>query len=707
MFPQETKKEENTLKKSKVLFIVSLVCIVLGSFFASMLNTSMFTVDVKEIEFKTEHGTLSGLLYMPKDASKDDPRPVIVTTHGYLNSKEMQDAPAIEMSRRGYIVLAVDMYDHGDSRWDSDIKVNEQFSTFWVYSQFDAATYMAQQNYTKKDANGNAYLAVEGHSMGGFSSLVALYMDEMASLKTGVRSIYTGISLGADYSYASAIAPQSDIQAAFGDRTIGMVAGHYDEFFFNKSDEEKTSEEKKVNGTVTYKDFVTTTSGKQFLGINNENAKAGTFYNVDSGNLLYNGTPVRTSQTGQHIIYTPNETHPWNHFSKTTTGYIIDFYQTAFANVTSSSQTNVDLGSDHQIWYLKEFFNMIALIGFFLLIVPLAGILLNIPFFKNAVTEAVPSVCAPVTSLQKAAYWISFIACTLYPAVFFNTLMDKQQTGLNMLSILSLITIVCGITIIILGKKRANLTFVKGGITTVIITTVTGLIFLFAKHIFPLSAAFNEPVTNQIVYWAMCNGLIALIVTALFFILSKQKAGTDIKAYGVNKKISSILKSFLLALATVVIAYLVLFLIEKIFGVDFRIWTFAVKTFKAPFVVIALRYVPFFFIYYAINVIALNANTRNKKGGYALAIIMNIGGLLLWLLCQYGKDFATGVSFFPAQALNGIVLFGIIPGLAVAAIYAKALFNKTNNIWLASFVNSMLFTMITVANTAMFWNMVN
>ena len=82
-------------------------------------------MNVKEIKIKADHGTLSWLPYMPKGAGADDPRPVIITTHGYLNTKEMQDAPAIEMSRRGYIVLALDMYDHGDSRWENDIPVKD------------------------------------------------------------------------------------------------------------------------------------------------------------------------------------------------------------------------------------------------------------------------------------------------------------------------------------------------------------------------------------------------------------------------------------------------------------------------------------------------------------------------------------------------------------------------------------------------------
>ena len=97
---------------------------------------------------------------------------------------------------------------------------------------------MAGQDYTKKDESGNAYLAVSGHSMGGFSTLTAMYMDEMNAVQTGVRSIYTGVSVGADYSYSSAIAPQQEYMAAFGDRTVGMIAAQYDEFFFNKSEED-------------------------------------------------------------------------------------------------------------------------------------------------------------------------------------------------------------------------------------------------------------------------------------------------------------------------------------------------------------------------------------------------------------------------------------------------------------------------------------
>lgn len=179
--------------KSKKLLIVSVALILVGSFLACLFNTSFFKVKITNIEFKTERGTLAGSLYMPKDIKDGEKRPVIITTHGYLNSKEMQDAPAVEMSRRGYIVLALDMYDHGYSLWENSIARGSEFGTFWIYSIYDAAQYMSKQDYTLKDEKGNAYIAVSGHSMGGFSTTVGVYLDEMNALQSGTRSIFAAI----------------------------------------------------------------------------------------------------------------------------------------------------------------------------------------------------------------------------------------------------------------------------------------------------------------------------------------------------------------------------------------------------------------------------------------------------------------------------------------------------------------------------------
>ena len=75
MFPLETtenfNKEERRMKISKSttkLLCAALVLILLGSILASVFNGGS-DVKVTRIQFDTDNGTLSGLLYMPKDAS--------------------------------------------------------------------------------------------------------------------------------------------------------------------------------------------------------------------------------------------------------------------------------------------------------------------------------------------------------------------------------------------------------------------------------------------------------------------------------------------------------------------------------------------------------------------------------------------------------------------------------------------------------------
>jgi hypothetical protein len=118
---------------------------------------------------------------------------------------------------------------------------------------------------------------------------------------------------------------------------------------------------------------------------------------------------------------------------------------------------------------------------------------------------------------------------------------------------------------------------------------------------------------------------------------------------------------------------------------------------------------PVFFIYYFINSVAINANTRSDslKGakGYLVAVLLNVGGLILWVVNQYGSDFITHVGAYPSDNLIGILLFALIPCLAIAAVFAKKIFNRTGNIWLAAFLNTILFTLITVANTIMWWTL--
>src|SRR5690554_3681828 len=208
-------------KRYQKLIILSLILILGGSIFAHLFNTSFYSTRVSKISFDTDIGELSGLLYRPKGADSQDPRPTIITTHGYLNSGEMQDAGAIELSRRGYVVLALDMYDHGHSVNKTEFDCSGAFFSFWTSSIYDAVQYMYEQDYVLKDEAGNGIIAVAGHSMGGFSSSMAMVQDEQDYATTGIRKIHAGLTMGSDYSYTGYLGVTADVAfQAYGPRIV-------------------------------------------------------------------------------------------------------------------------------------------------------------------------------------------------------------------------------------------------------------------------------------------------------------------------------------------------------------------------------------------------------------------------------------------------------------------------------------------------------
>ena len=679
------------LKKNKTAAVlaIGLALMLLGSIAAQAFHTSFYSVKVSRIYFDTEAGTLSGLLYMPKGAGASDPRPTLVTTHGYLNSAEMQDAPAIEMSRRGYVVLALDMYDHGHSAGNAEH--TGAFFSFWPTSIWDAVQYMYQQDYVLKDAGGNGVLAVSGHSMGGFSSTAAVYYDELAYQQTGVRMIKAQLSAGADYMWTSYLGLDAATGAAnFGGRTIGKICAHYDEFFFNAPGDE---------GTVNYKDYVSTVDGQTILetisydadgnAVLDPNTKADTWY--------------QTSDGGQRIIYEPSEIHPWNHFSKGTTAKMISFYETAFADY-SGKLNPMPAGS--QIWMFKEAFELVALVGFFMFLAALILMLVKAPFLSKAVTER-PAPLPGASTLQgRVGSVVLFLVTMLIPAIIYTAGSGEASRWLGYAAILAAVSGIIGLVMALRSGTAAQKKTWTAGSAVVI---VSGLLMLYmVKKGVPNDATFQGPTVSTIVTWALiCACIAAVVMTAVYLFGGKKEQGVSIAHYGISGGAVSIAAAFCTALIAVVVGFACVFLADILFKVDFRIWTFAFKTFEASAVPAALKYMPLFLIYYAVAGMACVYNTSSEKlqgvWGYVLAALTNMGGILIWLVLQYGKLFITGSAFYPGEALSGILLFALVPTLAIASCLTKLFYKKTGNIWTAVFFNTMLMTMMTVANTTVYF----
>src|SRR5262245_31028118 len=140
-------------------FALAWALILGGSFLAHSIQTADGT-KVTEVRIPAAQGvTVSGLLYVPRSATAAHPAPAVLASHGYINTREMQSPFAIELARRGFVVLAMDMTGHGYSGG--------------VVGTADFGGPAALQHLKSLPFVDKARIGLEGHSMGGGPILAA------------------------------------------------------------------------------------------------------------------------------------------------------------------------------------------------------------------------------------------------------------------------------------------------------------------------------------------------------------------------------------------------------------------------------------------------------------------------------------------------------------------------------------------------------
>jgi len=123
------------------------------------IETDFGKVDVRTVRFTTPDGYgMSAKLYRHKAATPDNPMPGVLALHGYQNDKETAAAGAIELARRGFVVLAIDHLGHGDSDGHMD----------WQTASGANAGYLYLKSLPFVDASN---LGIMGHSMGAMNTV--------------------------------------------------------------------------------------------------------------------------------------------------------------------------------------------------------------------------------------------------------------------------------------------------------------------------------------------------------------------------------------------------------------------------------------------------------------------------------------------------------------------------------------------------------
>ena len=209
---------EKTKKRAKIWLCIGLALMLLSGIVVSLIQTGSGSIEMKELKIETDAGyAMSAYLFIPENATAETPAPAIVTSHGYLNNKEMQDANYVELARRGFVVLAIDQPAHGNS----DNLVGSSNAN----GVYQGALALSRMPFVDVERIG-----ITGHSMGGMSCNSAIAQDNTAETQ-----IISAVLLNcADATYTDSDGAYANI---YGGRDVGIMAAMYDEFFHAYVDE--------------------------------------------------------------------------------------------------------------------------------------------------------------------------------------------------------------------------------------------------------------------------------------------------------------------------------------------------------------------------------------------------------------------------------------------------------------------------------------
>lgn len=361
------------LKRNPFWLALSVVLMLLSAIVASAVQTNGGTVAVKDMRWETPSGQMiSALLFKPDSVTEENKAPAIIVSHGWWNNREMQDANYVELARRGYVVVSIDMYGHGNS---SNLR-NDQL-TLGGTGMYDVVKLVSQLPYVDQDK-----LGVSGHSNGARAANFSVALDDEAD----EQLIDAVLLVDNDPVYTDADGAYTNI---YGTRDVGLVADQYDEFFFRSYSPEGVA-------LTPPRDYIGTPNAQSFLNFgadpaDGETRGAGQFYEQDGA--------VR-------IVYTPAETHPWGTISPTTVASQIEFWDKVF-----DTPNPIDAGA--QIWPLKEFATTLGLIGFGIFLVAFTRALLGTRAFAGLRYEA-PRALTGTSRQGLAWFWGGLAVLALF-----------------------------------------------------------------------------------------------------------------------------------------------------------------------------------------------------------------------------------------------------------------------------------------------------
>lgn len=632
------------------VWVLSLTLIIfIVSFFASMIQSDWGRVDIRTVHFAARDGqTVVYDLYHPITATEENKAPLIIVIAGFQRSRETQGHIALEFARRGFVVINIDPYSQGDSSSSLGLE-GRAIATVEGYGSFDIIddVYDNDDVYPFVD---KTKIGVTGHSAGGNAAYqAAVHFGQESVNNNGISKVHSVFISGYVLSITTSI--------SFSKSNMGMDYALYDEGAFrnpvNTSAPEGYSKSDMTWGIESHL-FVNSGLERQGLPL------------VDNGTQveiakIYGNPNLRTMR---QVFNTPT-IHAFQPYDKDATTNMLSYFEIAM------DYRSENISPSNQVWVTKEVLTTISLVASLAMIVPLAQLLYQIPFFNHSKLE-------PIIDNKKRTkgsllnYLIVFLITATFAALSY--LPSAKLT----------------LTLFPEASQSVNTWF------------------------------FPQRMNNAVAVWAVLSGGFAMIVFIVSRIISlkiKEKKSQEpiiikdeMRRWGVATGWKNFGKTVLLSLLIVTIYFLLLMMIYWIFHVDYRfIFLMAARPLNQKVLIQILMYFPLFFVFYFSNSIRVNAGQMRGKAKEStklfIAGLTNMAGLLVILFIQYYAFIKTGTIAFTelpdgtTQWLYVNILFTLIPLMFIMPFFNRWFYKVSGNTYLGPMVICLIFVIMSLNNS--------
>jgi len=645
---QVLKKIINKLGKAGVWTVILTLVIFISSLFASLIQSDFGNVDIETVYFEARDDQIVAYdLYTPSTATADNKAPLIIVIAGFQRSRETQGHVALELARRGFVVINIDPYSQGDSTSSQGIQ-GRAIATMEGYGAFDIIDYVYDNDiypFVDKDRIG-----VTGHSAGGNAAYqAAVYFGKRAVDNNGVSKVHSIYISGYVLSINSSI--------NFSKSNMGMDYALYDEGAFrnplNTSAPEGYS---KADMTWAVESHIFVNSGLEKQGLptipDSTQVEIGRIYgnpNLRNMRQVFNTPTIHAFQ--------PYDT-------KATTSNI------AFFEVAMDFRNN-EIRPNNQVWVTKEVLTTISLVASLAMLVPVATLLYRIPFFKRSMNE--PIIDERKRSKGSILNYIivflitaTFAALTYLPSAKLSFILFPEASQ--------------SVTTWFFPQRMTNAV----AVWAVLSGTFAMLVFMASRYISLLVQ--KKKLNIEINY------------------------KEEFKKWGVSLGWKNLGKTVLLGVLTAGIYFLLLMIIYWIFHVDYRfIFIMAARKLNSKVLIQILMYFPVFFVFYLSNSIRVNAGQMRGKANERIKLLIagltNIAGLSIILFIQYLAFINTGTIAFTelpdgtTQWLYVNILFTLIPVMFLMPFFNRWFYKLSGNTFLGPIIICIIFVIMTLNNS--------